>query len=146
VSFMNNIWTIGSKSPVLSSQHSDLLHYVSLPSLLSCIRSENSHVALATQIFSAEQRRRADKARALHHSLLHPSDTCLMDALDSGVIIGTRLTKQDVKVYREIYGPCPFCLISYCTTPICTREPQSPLMYQYLIRYRRIIRLSPVQR
>jgi len=45
-----------------------------------------------------------------HYALLHPSDATLIKPLKYGLIVGTRLTSQDVYLYRLVFGVCPCCL------------------------------------
>jgi hypothetical protein len=122
--FSNFQWIIGSKQPLIITESADGLFYVSISALLSCLESEFSHMVASTAVFSAEQRARAQQVRDLHFILLHPSDRSLSDALDVGTILGTRLTKRDVKTYRDIcsprahiYGPCSFCLAGKVNCP-----------------------------
>ena len=62
------------------------------------------------RVFSKEQQRRALEYREMHRALAHPSDEYMINAFNSGVIIGTRLTATDVRNAKDIYGPCLACL------------------------------------
>ena len=55
--------------------------------------------------------------RRLHYALLHPSDSTLIKSLNYGLIIGTRLTTQDVYLYRLVFGVCPCCLAGKTKSP-----------------------------
>jgi hypothetical protein len=76
--------------------------------------------------YTKEQRERAKQVRDLHYALSHPSNATLISALNNGVLIGTRLTGKDVKVYQEVFGPCPCCLAGKTTAPTYTRSMSAP--------------------
>ena len=78
--------------------------------------------------FTREQLSRADEVRRLHYALLHPSDNVLIKALKYGLLIGTRLTSQDVYLYRLVYGACPCCLAGKTISPAYKESLSSPAM------------------
>jgi hypothetical protein len=55
------------------------------------------------------------------------SDTALTNALHNGTILGTGLTPRDVRIARDIYGPCVACMAgktaSYSTPPSNSEPP-----------------------
>ena len=70
-----------------------------------------THVNFFTQLA------RADEVRRLHYA----SENVLIKALKFGMLIGTRLTTQDVYLYRLVFNACPCCLagktISHSLSP-----------------------------
>jgi hypothetical protein len=62
-------------------------------------------------MYTKEQINRAKEVIKLHHSLLdHPSNKTLINALNNGIIIGTRLTEQDVVRSEHVFGRCIHCI------------------------------------
>ncbi len=53
----------------------------------------------------------------MHNILMHPSNTRLIAALDSGLIVGTPLTATDVRNAAAIYGKCIHCMAGKITRP-----------------------------
>ena len=100
---------------------SDLLYYINkdqVKLLLTHVNNVTQHVtACTTTAFSKEQLSRAHEVRKLHYALLHPSDSVLIKALKYGLIVGTRLTAQDVYIYRLVFGACPCCLAGKTISP-----------------------------
>jgi hypothetical protein len=92
----------------------DRLYYLSKDQIKQILTHVNNVTNLVKvdkgTVFTKEQLTRANEVRSLHYSLLHPSDSTLIKSLKYGLIIGTRLTAQDVYVYRLVYGACPACL------------------------------------
>jgi hypothetical protein len=76
-------------------------------------------------IYTREQRNRADKVRMLHDQM-HCSDDSLKCALNNGLIIGAAITSQDVDVYRAIYGPCLSCMACKVTKPSYRQDSEAP--------------------
>ena len=74
-------------------------------------------VTVGATLHTPEQRRRAAEVEKLHELLNHPSDEILMSALDNGSIHGTHLVSGDVKVWRELTGPCPACVAARTKRP-----------------------------
>jgi len=70
-----------------------------------------------TKVFTKEQLSRANEVRHLHYALLHPSDSTLIKSLKYGLIVGTRLTKQNVYLYRLVVGVRPCCLAGKTKSP-----------------------------
>lgn len=67
--------------------------------------------------YTPEQRRRAAEVGTLHHVMGHPNDETLGAALDNGIVVGTRLTSRDVKVWRSINGACAACIAGKAQKP-----------------------------
>ena len=59
--------------------------------------------------YTKEQLSRAAEVMVLHYSLSHPNDQALGIALSTG---NSHLTKKDVEVYRQVYGPCQHCTLA----------------------------------
>ena len=76
--------------------------------------------------YTADQINRTNEVQKLHYSLSHPSDENLIETLTNGVVIGTRLTAKDIKVYRNIFGPCPGCLAGKTTAPSYNKSQVVP--------------------
>ena len=108
---------------------SDSLYYITkdqVKQLLTHVNivTLNNRVNLTTS-FTKEQLARADEVRRIHYALLHPSDNVLIKALKYGMLIGTRLTTQDVYLYRLVFGACPCCLAGKTISP-SYKESLSP--------------------
>ena len=69
---------------------------------------------------TAEQRRRADQAEALHHALGHPSDDTLSLCISTGKI-PTPLVTSDIQLNRSLRGHCVHCAAGKYRAP-----PHSP--------------------
>ena len=99
----------------------DYLYYLSkeqVQQILTHVNNVSQHVKVdITKDFSKEQLSRANEVRRLHYALLHPSDSTLIKSLKYGLIIGTRLTTQDVYLYRLVFGVCPCCLAGKTKSP-----------------------------
>lgn len=67
--------------------------------------------------FSREQISRAKEVIILHNSLDHPSNNTLINALNNGLILGTRLTGKDVDICEKIFGKCKNCIAGKITRP-----------------------------
>ena len=102
---------------ITKDQVKQLLPHVNIVTL-------NNRVNLTTS-FTKEQLARADEVRRIHYALLHPSDNVLIKALKYGMLIGTRLTTQDVYLYRLVFGACPCCLAGKTISP-SYKESLSP--------------------
>lgn len=76
--------------------------------------------------YSKEQKQRAAEVIKLHSTLCHPSDKILITALNSGLIIGTQLTPQDVHNARAIYGPCIHCIAGKTVRKPYPQRSQAP--------------------
>jgi len=87
---------------------SDSLYYITKDQVKQLLTHVNI-ITLNNRVtsFTKEQLARADEVRRLHDALLHPSDNVLIKALKYGMLIGTRLTTQDVYF---VFGACPCCL------------------------------------
>ena len=71
---------------------------------------------------------KSQQVRRLHYAFLHPSDNVLIKALKYGLLIDTRLTVQDVYLYRLIYGTFPSCLASKTISPSYKESLSPPAM------------------
>ena len=70
--------------------------------ILKHVNNVSQHVKVdIMKVFSKEQLSRANEVRRLHYALLHLSDSTLIKSLKYSLIIGTRLTTQDVCLYRR---------------------------------------------
>ena len=122
ISFGNTTFTIGMTSDQLyfltKDQVKQLLTHV------NNVTNSTKSVNLCTA-YSKEQIARAQEVRRLHYALLHPSDSVLIKALKYGLLLGTRLTAQDVYIYRLVYGACPCCLAGKTISP-SYKESLSP--------------------
>jgi len=107
----------------------DSLYYLSkdqVRQILAHVNNIDNNVKIdVTKVFSKEQLVRANEVRRLHYALLHPSDSTLIKSLKYGLIIGTRLTAQDVYLYRLVFGACPCCLAGKTRSPTY-HESRSP--------------------
>ena len=79
---------------------SDSLYYITkdqVKQLLTHVNivTLNNRVNLTTS-FTKEQLARADEVRRIHYALLPPSDNVLIESLKYSMLIGTRLTTQEV--------------------------------------------------
>jgi len=114
------------------SMASDSLYYISK----NHVKKLLTHVNMITQniranvstAFTKEQLTRANEVRRLHYAFLHPSDNVLIKALKYGLLIGTRLTVQDVYLYRLVYGACPSCLAGKTISPSYKESLSPPAM------------------
>jgi hypothetical protein len=66
-------------------------------------------------VYTKEQVSRANEVIKLHQSLDHPSNRILINALNNGIILGTRLTERDVVRSEHIYGRCIHCIAAKTT-------------------------------
>jgi len=111
---------------------SDLLYYLNkdqVKLILTHVNTVTQRVtACTTTAFSKEQLSRAHEVRKLHYALLHPSDSVLISALKYGLIVGTRLTAQDVYLYRLVFGACPCCLAGKTISPSYKDSMSSPAL------------------
>ncbi len=76
-----------------------------------CIISPNidiASIALPT-IASAEDMRKALRARDLHYSLNHVPDSTLIRTLKTNGISGCNVSHRDVVLAHDVLGPCPVC-------------------------------------
>ena len=90
---------------------SDSLYYISkeqVKSILTHVNIVTNNVkADVSKAYSNEQLTRAHEVRRLNYALLHPAYAVLIKALKYGLLLGTRLTAQDMYLYRIIFGSCP---------------------------------------
>ena len=123
--------TLGSTTFVIPTV-SDLLYYLNkdqVKLILTHVNTVTQRVtACTTTAFSKEQLSRAHEVRKLHYALLHPSDSVLISALKYGLIVGTRLTAQDVYLYRLVFGACPCCLAGKTISPSYKDSMSSPAL------------------
>ena len=64
----------------------------------------------STKFYNTEQKKRAAEVMKLHYALGHPSDGVFCKILDSNTIIDCPYTARDVRIMRNIYGPCTGCV------------------------------------
>ena len=76
--------------------------------------------------YSKEQVERAKEVIKLHQSLDHPSNITLINALNNGIILGTRLTSRDVTRSEEMYGKCNYCMAGKITRPSYKSSTSKP--------------------
>ena len=111
---------------------SDSLYYISkeqVKLILTHVNSVSNNVkADVSKAYSKEQLTRAHEVRRLHYALLHPADAVLIKALKYGLLLGTRLTAQDVYLYRLIFGACPCCLAGKTISPSYTTSFSPPAL------------------
>ena len=123
--------TLGTTTFVIPMA-SDLLYYLNkdqVKLILTHVNTVTQRVtACTTTAFSKEQLSRAHEVRKLHYALLHPSDSVLISALKYGLIVGTRLTAQDVYLYRLVFGACPCCLAGKTISPSYKDSMSSPAL------------------
>jgi hypothetical protein len=78
------------------------------------------------ETFTKEQVDRAKEVIKLHQSLDHPSNTSLINALNNGLIIGTRLTSMDVGRSERMFGKCIHCIAGKTVRPSYTTSNSEP--------------------
>jgi len=67
--------------------------------------------ALTSTHFNAEQRMRCERAEALHQGIaIHAGDDFICEELKNGRYSWANITPRDVRLSRELRGPCPQCL------------------------------------
>ena len=93
-------------------------YYISKKQVKTILTHVNS-VTNVSKAYSKEQLTRANEVRRLNYALLHPADAVLIKALKY-ILLGTRLTAQDVYLYRLIFGACPCCLFGKTISPSYT--------------------------
>jgi hypothetical protein len=110
----------------------DSLYYISkdhVKQLLTHVNMTTQNIrANVSTAFTKEQLTRANEVRRLHYAFLHPSDNVLIKALKYGLLIGTRLTVQDVYLYRLVYGSFPSCLAGKTISPSYKESLSPPAM------------------
>jgi len=88
---------------------------------------ETEHVVTnIAPTFNREQIERAQQVINLHNTLMHPSNTRLIAALDAGLIIGTSLTAVDVRNAEIIFGKCIHCIAGKITKPSYSSSTNLP--------------------
>jgi hypothetical protein len=105
----------GEEIPVQRNQSG--LFIVPRAALFGYVKTEDTSVHAfpsqvtvnGTPLYTDEQVRRAQEVRTLHNVLNHPNDGKQIGYLQYGIIVGTHLTARDVRVHRDIYGPCVVC-------------------------------------
>ena len=93
------------------ASHIDLVKECRRMFPVMCAETYNAEMYIAAaQYYTVEQQKRAQEAIALHEALGHPSDKALSAYLQSPSSINNRVSVQDLRNARDIYGPCPNCL------------------------------------
>ena len=118
---------------------SDSLYYISKDHVKQLL----THVNMITQnvrdnvstAFTKDQLTRANEVRRLHYTFLHPSANVLIKALKYGLLIGTRLSVQDVYLFRLVYGACSCCLAGNTISPSYKESLSTPAMIPGSIVY-----------
>ena len=107
---IDNIYCIAFGNTIFNIEMAkDFLYYLSKEQekqILAHVNQVTQHVKVdITKVFTKEQLSRANEVRRLHYALLHPSDSTLIKSLKYGLIVGTRLTTQDVFVNLRVHRP-----------------------------------------
>ena len=66
---------------------------------------------------SVKERARAERARAVHVALGHPSDHDLCVIAREGLIEGINIDVPDIALAGKLLGPCASCLQGKCERP-----------------------------
>jgi hypothetical protein len=77
-------------------------------------------------VYTKEQIARAQEVIKLHLSLDHPSNYNLINALNNGIILGTRLTEQDVVRSEHVFGKCIHCIAGKTVKPAFKPSESEP--------------------
>jgi hypothetical protein len=64
--------------------------------------------------------------RELHERLNHASDAQMISLLDSSCLMDTPLTPKDIRVSREINGPCNSCMVGKFVNPPSRPSTSTP--------------------
>jgi hypothetical protein len=82
--------------------------------------------ALVVGHFTSEQRKRAVMVTELHERLNHASDDQMVALLESTSLLDTPLTAKDVRISRQINGPCNACVMGKFVNPPSRSSTSTP--------------------